>query len=118
VQVEIAAERLEISQEANEMLQAAAQPIDRPCRDHVYLAGSGVSDQPIEAGTLLSALGAGDAGVLVNTDDLPAGTGGNSLKLSPLVCGGLSVSADPDIDADALCRDRLLVLEASYISLY
>jgi hypothetical protein len=33
VQVQIAAQRLQFIQEANKVLQAAAQPINGPCRD-------------------------------------------------------------------------------------
>jgi hypothetical protein len=54
VQVQFATERLQVGQEANKVPQPAAQPIDGLGRDHVDLAG-----------TLIPALGAADAGVLV-----------------------------------------------------
>jgi hypothetical protein len=68
----VTVQRLEFVQEADEILQAAAEAIDGPCCDHVDLARRGVVEQSIEARTLVAAVGARDAGVLVDADDLPA----------------------------------------------
>jgi hypothetical protein len=37
---------LQLVQEANQMLKAAAKPIHGPGRYHVHLAGSGIVEQP------------------------------------------------------------------------
>jgi hypothetical protein len=73
MQVKVAPERPQLGQEANQILQAAAEQIDGPGRDHVDLAGGGVLQEPIESWALVATLGAADAGVLIETYNLPAG---------------------------------------------
>src|SRR5260370_31472032 len=102
MQVEIATERLQFVQEPDQMLKAAAEPVDRPDRDHVDLARRRVPHQPIKAGTLVAALRATDAGVLVELDHLPARPRGDRFQLTALVLGGLPRCADSKINADAL----------------
>jgi hypothetical protein len=71
-EIEIAPDRAQFGEKADEVLQAAPKPINRPCRDHVDLAGSGRPQQPIEAGALLSTLGAADPLILELLDNPPA----------------------------------------------
>jgi hypothetical protein len=77
VELQVTAHRLQFTGEADEVLKTAAEPVDAPCRDHVDLARCGIHSQPIEAGTLVAPFGAADAGILIDTDDLPAGPRGN-----------------------------------------
>ncbi|WP_458192560.1 hypothetical protein [Bradyrhizobium sp. UFLA05-153] len=85
---------LEVAQEADQILQAAAEAINAPGRDHVDLAGGDILQQPIEARTLVAAVGAADVGVLVEACDHPARALSDRLQLAALVLRGLSVSAD------------------------
>jgi hypothetical protein len=108
---------LQIGQEAHQVLHAAAEPIDRPGGNHVDLACRGVLEQPIETGPLVAALGAADAGVLIDADDLPAGPGCNSLQLVALVLGRLPVCADADVDALEAIMKRVGCFKYGYLSL-
>jgi len=56
VQVQINVFRVDLVQETRQMLQGAAQPIDRPSHDHVELAADGSLAQPIELGALVPAI--------------------------------------------------------------
>ena len=56
MQVEIAAQRLQLRQESNETPQAAPEAIDRPRRDHIDLPSGGILKQPIETRTPVAAL--------------------------------------------------------------
>jgi hypothetical protein len=38
-EIEIAADRVQFGEKADEVLQAAPEPIDRPCRHHINFAG-------------------------------------------------------------------------------
>lgn len=71
MQLEIAAERLQVCEKANKILQTAAETIDRPGRDHVDLARGGILEQPIETRPLVATLAAADAGILIEADHLP-----------------------------------------------
>jgi len=62
----IAPERLQLGQKPNQVLEATAEAIDRPSRDHVDLARRGVLQQSLETRALVATLGAADAGVFVN----------------------------------------------------
>ena len=78
------------------------QPIDGPRRDHVELFAVDGLQQRIEAGPLVAALGAADAGILIDLDDLPARSGRDRFQLAALVAGLLFRGADPQIDSYAL----------------
>jgi hypothetical protein len=58
-------------------LQAAAQPIDGPRHHHVELPPNGSFLQSVECRALVPALGATDAMILVDLDDLLPGAFGN-----------------------------------------
>jgi hypothetical protein len=87
---------------ANQVLQAAAQPIDRPRHYHVELALGSVSAQRIEAEALVLALGAADAVILVDLDDIAAHPAGNLAQLTFLVGRGLIDGGDAEIENSAL----------------
>jgi hypothetical protein len=57
MQEQIDPERVQLGQEAHEVLQAAAEPINRPGHDHIELALGGVSAQRIEARALVTPFG-------------------------------------------------------------
>jgi len=65
VQVEIAPECLQLTQEPDQVLKAAAKAIDGPSSDHVDLARGRVFEQAIEARPLVAPLGTRNAGILV-----------------------------------------------------
>jgi hypothetical protein len=90
-----------VCEEADQVLQAAAETIDRPSGDHVDLAAGGILQQSIEFRALVPALRSADPSVLVKINHLPAGASGYRLKLTPLVLGRLAVSRNTEINADA-----------------
>ena len=57
-----------------EVLQAAAEPINRPRHHDIELALGGIAAKRIESWALVTALCARDAVVLVDLDDFPACT--------------------------------------------
>jgi hypothetical protein len=72
MQEQVDAESVELGQEGDQVLKAAAQPVDRPCHHYVELPLGRISAQTIEARPLHSPLGATDAMVAVDLDDLQA----------------------------------------------
>jgi hypothetical protein len=72
LKIEVTPDGAEFRKKANEVLQAAAEPINRPCRDNIDLAGGRRFEQPIEARTLFPTLGAADPFILELLDDPPA----------------------------------------------
>ena len=61
MQKQIDLERMELGQEADEVLQAAAQPIDIPGHDNIELPLGSVPVQGIEGWPLVASLGAASA---------------------------------------------------------
>jgi hypothetical protein len=66
--------------EGDQILKAAAQPIDRPGHHHVELPLGRVPAKCIEARPLVPPLGAADAVVAVDLDDLQAAALGSVLR--------------------------------------
>src|SRR5215472_13219087 len=89
MQEQINVQGMQLGQEGNKILQAAAEPIDAPSHDHVELALSGIAQKAIELRPLVPALSAADAVILVDTDDLAAHAAGNLAQLPLLVGRGL-----------------------------
>src|SRR5262249_15844705 len=89
MQEQINVQGMQLGQEGNKILQAAAEPIDAPSHDHVELALSAIAQKPIELSPLVPALSAADAVILVDTDDLAAHAAGNLAQLPLLVGRGL-----------------------------
>jgi hypothetical protein len=85
VQEEINALVMEGLQDAQQIGQGASQAIDRPTGYHVELLGVDGLEEGVEARPLIPAFGSRYAGVLIDLDDLPAGTLGNDAKLTALV---------------------------------
>ena len=84
----------------HQILQAAAQPIDGPCRDHVDLFPGNRLEQFVEARAAITALGTADALVFEHGHHLPAVALGDGLQLAFLVLDGLLVGRDPDVQGD------------------
>ena len=92
LKIEIAADRAEFCEKANEVLQATAEPINRPGRDNIDLAGGCRFKQPVEAGALFSTLGAADPLILELLDDPPAS---RLARRRPAPCAASRWSARP-----------------------
>ena len=60
---------MQLGEEADQILQAAAEPIDRPRHHHVELPLGSIPAQPIKCRALVPAFGAADAVVLVDMDE-------------------------------------------------
>jgi hypothetical protein len=74
VQAEVAAGGVQVPQQHGQIGQRAAKPVDRPRHDHIELALGHGLQHLVEGGALIAALGPGDAGILVDLEDAPAGT--------------------------------------------
>jgi hypothetical protein len=72
LKIEIAANRIQFCEKADEVLQRAPEPINRPCRDNVDLAGGCRLEQSVEARALFSTLGAADPLVIELCGNPPA----------------------------------------------
>ncbi len=57
-------------EEVHQVLQATAKAIHRPCHDNIELPSRNIPVQPVKRWTLVTALGSGNAVVLVNLDNL------------------------------------------------
>jgi hypothetical protein len=75
MQKQVDAKRVQLRQEADEILEAAAEPIDGPSHYYVESAPRGVLAQCIESGALITAFGATDTMILVHLDDLAPDAG-------------------------------------------
>src|SRR5262245_19189844 len=102
MQEQIDPESVQLGQKADQVLQAATEPIDRPGHYHVKRAFGGVSAERIEAGSFVAALGAADAVILVDLDDLTARAGGDRAQLALLIGRRLIDSADAKVENGAL----------------
>src|SRR5262245_56672556 len=107
---------MDFRQEADEILKAAAQTIDRPCHHHVELTPDCSLVERIKGRALVSALSAADAVVLIHLDDLPACPIGNGLQLTLLVSCGLVESGHPKIGNRALQESSLFARKSLYCS--
>jgi hypothetical protein len=76
-------------QDSEQVRQRSAQPINRPGRDHIELAGVDGLQHGVEPRAHVPALGAADAGVLVDLCDLPTGSSSDRLQFTTLVVGVL-----------------------------
>jgi hypothetical protein len=76
---------MHLAEECNEVLQRAAEPIDRPCREDIELAPRDAAEEAIEPGSLIATLDAADTAVDEFGDDAPPMVGGSLLKCKALV---------------------------------
>jgi hypothetical protein len=104
VQIEVDLGRVQLGQEGDKVLQAAAETIDRPSHDHVELSPRCSPAERIERWALIAALGAADAVILVDLDDLAAHAAGDLAKLALLVGGRLVDGGDAEIENGAFHR--------------
>jgi hypothetical protein len=77
VQVEVDLERMDLAQEADEVLQRPSEPVDRPRHDHVELPLGRVAAERIELRPPVASLGAADPVVFVDLDYLDAHAAGD-----------------------------------------
>ena len=85
MQEEVDAKRVKLGKEADKVLKAAAEPIDRPGHHHVELALSSIPAKRIECRAFVTPFGAANAVVLVDFDDLAAHSGCNLLQFALLI---------------------------------
>ena len=84
------------------VLQAASEPIERPGHHDIKLAPRRSSAQRIKGRALVAALGAADAVVLVDLDDLAAYAAGDLAELALLIGGRLIGGRDPQLTSRRL----------------
>jgi hypothetical protein len=83
------------------VLQRPAQAVGGPDGQHVELAAHGCLQDGVEGRSLVTPLGAADAGVFVHLYEVVPGMLRPRLELFELVGGGLLAGADTDVDGDA-----------------
>ena len=72
LKIEIATRGIQFAEKPDEILQRAAETVDRPGRDDVDLAGDCRLQQAIEFRSLVAPLGAADAAIGKHVDDVPS----------------------------------------------
>jgi hypothetical protein len=95
VKVEFTAAALEFSQEADKVLQAAAQSIYRPSGDHIHFTANDCPVQPVKPWPLLAAFGPADPFVTERRRDRPTMAQHCFGQRQFLVGNGLIFSTDP-----------------------
>jgi hypothetical protein len=98
MQEQIDPERVQLGQEAHEVLQAAAEPINRPGHDHIELAHWLRCAVPRRHQARLSRpLAPLNAVILVDLDDLAAHAAGDLAQLALLISSRLIDCADAKV---------------------
>ena len=80
VEVKINTPRIDLVEEGDEVLERAAQAVNRPCGDDVEFLPRHASKQQVEAGTLIAPFGSADALIAEGRDNGPAEPVGYSLE--------------------------------------
>src|SRR6516165_1121312 len=101
-QIEIAADHIQLAQGPDQILQAAPEPVDRPCCDDVDLAPRRRLQQPVEARSLVPPLRAAHAVIDELLDDTPATGLAYRSQRFPLVVDRLLAGRDTQVHPDAL----------------
>jgi len=101
MQEQVDAKGMQLRQEGDQVLQAAAEPIDRPGHDHVEFPPGGSAAQRVEGGALIATFGAADAVILVDLDDIAAHAAGDLAQLAFLIGRGLVLRADTKVEDGA-----------------
>jgi hypothetical protein len=83
---------VQLPEKPDEVLKAAAQPIDAPRGHHVKFAPGDRLVQPIECGPLVASVGAADAVVAELGDHAPAAPLDRRFQVAPLVLDRLPTS--------------------------
>src|SRR6266568_998500 len=97
MEVQVDLEGMQLSQERDQVLQRPAKSINRPGHDDVELAPGRALAQGVESGSPISTLGAADALVAIDVEDLAAHSVGDLPERALLVLGRLPI---PRTDAD------------------
>jgi hypothetical protein len=84
VQIELDPNGMDLGEEGKEVLQAAAEPIHRPSHDHVEPSSSGVPAEPIKLRAAVATLGARNAIVGIDSNELIAAALGHGAELALL----------------------------------
>ena len=92
MQIEIDAVRADLVEERYEVLQRAAQPVNRPGHEHIEFASGGVFEQAVELGAPVTAFGAAHTIVDILVDDFPALARSDLAKSLDLILWGLAVA--------------------------
>jgi hypothetical protein len=93
---------METLENAEQVGKRSTEPVHRPSGDHIELLRVHCLHHRIKPRTLVPALRAANAGVLVNLDDLPAGARGDRFKFTALIAGFLFRGGHTEIDRDLL----------------
>ena len=104
MKIQVHALRVDLDQEADEVLEGASEPINCPGGDHVDLATGNHLHQGVEAGALITAFRTRDALVGIFHDNVPSIALGDGEELTALVLSGLGVLRDPGVNCDALAH--------------
>ena len=107
MQIEINPLGVHLAQEGDEVLQASAEAIDTPARDHIELAPGNAAAKLIITRAPVATFGAADAFIAILGNDIPTVPLGDRLELAPLVFDGLSIRRHPQIESNAFAHVRL-----------
>jgi hypothetical protein len=98
MQEEVNARSVDLREECNKVLQGTPKPINRPRHDHIEASSSGILTESIESRTLITSLRSRDASVPIDLDHGPALALGDLAQLTLLICRGLLVRRDTNVD--------------------
>src|SRR6266498_4965483 len=102
MEVEVDLQGMQLGQERDQVLQRTANSINRPRHDDVELAPGRALAQGVESGPPISTLGAADALVAIDVDDLAAHPVGDLPERALLVLGRLPIQrTDADVQSGA-----------------
>src|SRR6266700_5996921 len=106
MEVEVDLQGMQLGQERDQVLQRTAQSINRPRHDDVELApGRGLA-HGVESGSPISTLGAADALVAIDVEDLAAQSVGDLPARALLVLGRMPIlRTDADVQSGAAHGD-------------
>src|SRR6266516_2937429 len=97
---------MQLGQERDQVLQGPAKSVNRPSHDDVELAPGRALAQSVESGPPISTLGAADALVAIDVDDLAAHPVGDLAERALLVLGRLPIQrTDADVESGAAHGD-------------
>src|SRR5215211_5087657 len=105
-------------EDAEQVGESSTDPVHRPRCDHVELFRVHRLHHGIESRALIPALRTADASILIDLDDLPAGSLSDRLQLATLIISRLLIGGNSEIDGDALHGDLLPKKQHYDIPLY
>src|SRR5262245_14497754 len=110
MQKQIDLQGMQFGKKTDQILKAAAEPIDAPGHDQIELPLGGISAQSVDLRTAVTALSTAYAMVPIDADDLAAHAGSDLAELTLLVRRSLLGGRDPKIENSALHRNTSPVL--------